>query len=77
MKRRKVFWLGNNMSRVAVFSVKPKDYLDSMGMWLDTEIYKFCRDDFAKSMRNTGLKLPRKNSKQLIPFHIVPAKGGK
>ncbi len=71
MKKVKTLWLGCNSrfsNLVFLFDSKPKDTDD------DSEVDYFCRSEMLNIFRGTGVKLPRKNSKQLIPFHLVPAK---
>ncbi len=78
--KRKTFWLGTGFwdsEGVEVFREKPKDWNKIAKGWHDSHVFKIEREDLQIALRGTGVKNPRKNSKQLIPFHIVPVKVNK
>lgn len=78
--KRKVFWLGNSGSSfIDIFDRKPMGWNHHEGckVWVFRKFTHLLRTEAKRFFKNTGVKLPRKNSKQLIPFHIVPAKGKK
>ncbi len=75
--KRKTFWLGTASVKdgIRIFTRKPCHWSEIIKCWNDGFGYILCRDEMKVFLRGTGIKAPRYHSKQLIPFHIVPAKG--
>lgn len=78
MKKVKTFWMGNYYrgEKIGVYPKKPSLWYDKdIGYGSYNASLTCYREEAVRTFRGTGVKLPRKNSKQLIPFHIMLAKG--
>ncbi len=74
MEKRKTFWLGcSGDSFIEMFDRKPMGWDKGGKSWQVHHWNRFLRRIGKIALKDTGVKLPRKNSKQLIPFHIIPA----